>query len=133
MLVHAIGNFALYFSIAVVALMLFKVIYAAITPHDEWQLIKQEENTAAAIAFGGAILGFSIALAGAISNSVDLIDFLIWGAIALLAQLVAFALVRFIFMPKIVARIQNNEISAAIVLLAVSVSVGLLNAASLSY
>ncbi|ASP37777.1 hypothetical protein CHH28_03400 [Bacterioplanes sanyensis] len=133
MLVNAIGNFALYFSIAVVALMLFKVIYAAITPHDEWQLIKEEANTAAAIAFGGAILGFAIALAGAISNSVDLIDFLIWGAIALLAQLVAFALVRFIFMPKIVARIQNNEVSAAIVLLAVSVSVGLLNAASLSY
>ena len=133
MLVNAIGNFALYFSIAVVALMLFKVIYAAITPHDEWQLIKEEANTAAAIAFGGAILGFAIALAGAISNSVDLIDFLIWGAIALLAQLAAFALVRFIFMPKIVARIQNNEVSAAIVLLAVSVSVGLLNAASLSY
>lgn len=133
MLLPAIGNFALYFAIATSLLIVFKVIYAAITPHNEWNLIKEETNTAAAIAFGGAIVGFAIALSGAISNSVDLIDFVIWAAISLLAQLMAFAVVRFLFMPKIVARIQNNEISAAVVLMSVSIAVGLINAASMSY
>lgn len=100
MLLSAIGNFALYFAIATSLLIIFKVIYAAITPHNEWKLIKEETNTAAAIAFGGAIVGFAIALSGAISNSVDLIDFVIWAAISLLAQLLAFAVVRFCLCQK---------------------------------
>ena len=133
MLLPAIGNFALYFAIATSLLIVFKVIYAAITPHNEWKLITEATNTAAAIAFGGANVGFAIALSCTISHSVDLIDFVIWAAISLLAQLMAFAVVRFLFMPKLVARIQNNEISAAVVLMSVSIAVGLINAASMSY
>ncbi|MGR9052840.1 MAG: DUF350 domain-containing protein, partial [Gammaproteobacteria bacterium] len=51
-----LGNFALYFAISLVALLLFKVIYAWITPYDEWALVK-EKNMAAAAGFSGAILG----------------------------------------------------------------------------
>lgn len=133
MLLTAIGSFLLYFALAIGALILFKVIYTRITPHDEWKLIKEDHNVASAIAFGGAIVGFALALAGAITNSVSLGDFLIWAIVALFAQTLAFAVVRFVFMPKIVERIEQNEISAGIMLGAVSISVGLLNAASMTY
>ncbi len=128
-----LGNFALYFAISIGLLLLFKFIYALITPHDEWKLVKEEQNTAAATGFIGAVIGFAIALSGAIINSQYLLDFVIWGAVALVAQTLAFLIVRFIFMPKLVQRINDNELSAGIVLGGVSIAVGLLNSACMTY
>ena len=132
-LVENLINFTIYFASALAALIVFKYIYSAITPHDEWQLIKENQNVAAAIGFGGSILGFAIALGGSISNSVSLIDFAIWSVVAIVAQTIAFALVRFLFMPAIVKRIESGEISAGVMLAAISISVGLLNAACMTY
>ncbi len=126
-------NFALYFAISIALFFVFKIVYAFVTPHDEWKLVKEDKSTAAAIGFGGAMIGFAIALSGAVTNSEFLFDYVIWGVIAIIAQLVAFALLRFTFMPKIAERIQNNEVSAGVMLGAMSVAVGLLNAACMSY
>lgn len=126
-------NFALYFSIALILLLAFTFIYSLVTPHNEWKLVKDDRNAAAATGFIGAIIGFAIALASAISNSVSLIDFAIWGLVALVAQIIAFAIVRFVFMPRIVQRINDNELSAGIVLGGTSIAVGLLNAACMTY
>ncbi|KMV29802.1 DUF350 domain-containing protein [Photobacterium swingsii] len=128
-----LGAFLLYFSLSLVFLMLFKFVYVRFTPYDEWKLVKEDQNTAAAIALSGSVLGYSLAIAGAASNSVNLIDFAIWGLVALAAQLVAFVIVRFGFMPKIVERIEAGEIPAGILMAATSVSVGLLNAACMTY
>ena len=132
-LISSILNFTAYFSLALILLVVFKYVYAFVTPHDEWKLIKEDQNTAAAIGLGGAVLGFAIALSGAATNSVSLVDFITWGVIALIAQALAFAVVRFVFMPKIVGRIEAGEISAGIMLAATNVSVGLLNAACMTY
>lgn len=126
-------SFLLYFFFSLGLLLAFKFVYVRITPHDEWNLVKNEKNIAAAIGFIGAMIGFSLALASAISHSVSLGDFVIWGVVALFAQTVAFAIVRFIFMPRIVERINDNEISAGIILGGVSVAVGVLNAACMTY
>lgn len=128
-----LASFAMYFAISIVYLFIFKIVYAFVTPHDEWKLVKEQQNVSAAIGFGGAMIGFSLALASAASNSLGLVDFTIWGVVAVLAQSVAFALLRFTFMPKIAERISNNEISAGVMLAAVSVAVGLLNAACMTY
>lgn len=128
-----LSDFILYFSLSLAALLCFKVIYTLITPHDEWHLIKEQKNTAAAWAFGGAVLGFSIALASAASNSVGLLDFLIWAIVALIAQLIAFAIIRFGFMPRIVERIEQDELPAGIMVCLVSISIGILNAACMTY
>ncbi len=126
-------SFAMYFAISILYLFIFKIVYAFVTPHDEWKLVKEQQNVSAAIGFGGAMIGFSLALASAASNSMGLIDFTIWGVVAVIAQSFAFALLRFTFMPKIAERINNNEISAGVMLAAVSVAVGLLNAACMTY
>ena len=128
-----LGSFALYFGLSIVFLFIFKLAYALVTPHDEWKLVKEEKNVAAAIGFGGAIIGFAIALGGAASNSVALLDFAVWALVALIAQSLAFALLRFSFMPKIAERINNNEVSAGVMLASMSVAVGLLNAACMTY
>ena len=132
-LITGILNFFLYFGVSMIFLVVFKFAYTLVTPHDEWQLIKEQQSTSAAIGFGGAILGFSLALASAASNSVSLIDFATWGGIALVAQCFAFALVRFGFMPRIVQRIEDNEISAGVMLGVMNVAIGILNAACMSY
>ncbi len=126
-------NFASYFFASIVLLLIFSFVYVAITPHDEWKLVKQERNIAAATGLAGALIGFSMALGSVVSNSIHILDFVLWGVIALLAQLIAFALVRFVFMPELIQRIKDNELSAGIILGATSIAVGVLNAACLTY
>ena len=128
-----IAGFALYFAVALLLLMVFKWVYVLITPHDDWKLVKQENNTAAAIGVIGAVIGFSLALSSAASNSVSLVDFAVWGLVALVAQSIAFLMVRFLFMPKVVERINQDELAAGVILGGVSVAVGLLNAACMTY
>ena len=125
--------FAAFFFTSLFALVVFKFIYTRVTPYDEWHLVKEKQNMAAALGLGGAILGFAIAIAGAASNAVGLLDFGVWSVVALVAQLIAFLLVRFLYMPKIVKRIEDNEISAGILLASVSVSIGIINAACMTY
>lgn len=79
------------------------------------------------------MVGFAIALGGAVSNSQSLVDFAVWGVVAIIAQALAFGILRFTFMPKIAERINNDEISAGIMLAAVSIAVGLINAACMTY
>ncbi|WP_158769116.1 DUF350 domain-containing protein [Paraglaciecola sp. L1A13] len=131
--IAGLGHFAAYFAVSIVLLFVFKIVYAFVTPHDEWKLVKQEKNLAAAIGFGGAIVGFALALASAVANSASLVDFVVWGVVAIFAQVIAFLLLRFTFMPKIAERIINNEISAGTILAAISIAVGLLNAACMTY
>lgn len=128
-----LDNFALYFGLSIVFLFVFKVVYTLVTPHDEWKLVKEDKNVAAAIGFGGAIIGFAIALGSAASHSVALVDFIIWALVAVIAQSLAFVLLRYTFMPKIAERINNNEIAAGVMLGCMSVAVGLLNAACMTY
>jgi putative membrane protein len=126
-------HFGLYFGVSLLFLVLFKYVYKFITPHDEWKLIKEDKNIAAAIGFGGAVVGYAIALSGAASNSVSLVDFATWGIVAFVAQSIAFALVRYGFMRTLIERIEANEISAGIMLAATTIAVGLLNAACMTY
>ncbi|WP_299769338.1 DUF350 domain-containing protein [uncultured Pseudoteredinibacter sp.] len=130
---NGFSSFLVYFGFSIGLFLVFKILYTLITPHDEWQLLKEQRNTSAALGLGGALIGFAIALAGAASNSVSILDYAIWAIIALVAQLIAFALVRFVLMPKLVERIENDEISAGIILASMSIAVGLINAACMSY
>lgn len=128
---YGLPHFIAYFVSAVALTLLYAVIYSRLTPHKEWELIKQNVP-AAAIAFSGSLLGFVIALSGAIANSVSLIDCWLWGTVALIVQLGTFFFVR-LFMPRISERLANNELAAGTWLAVSSVCAGILNAASLTY
>ncbi|WP_459782926.1 DUF350 domain-containing protein, partial [Photobacterium sp. R1] len=79
-----------------------------------------------AITLSGSVLGYSLAIAGDASNSVNFVDFYIWGVVALLAQMLAYLIVSLGFMPRIAERIEAGEIPAGLLMAATSVAVGLL-------
>lgn len=124
--------FTIYFGLSLAALLVFKLIYTLMTPHDEWALVKQN-NAAAAVALMGTLIGYAIALSGAASNSVGLLDFIIWAIVALVAQLVGYGIVRMAFLKQIVKRIESGEMASGVVLAGLSIAIGLLNAACMTW
>ncbi len=124
-------DFALYFICALILLMLFLLVYTKLTPQHEWRLIR-EGNAAAAISLTGATLGFALPLASAILNSQSLLDALVWGAVALILQWGAFAAAR-ILVPQLPERISRGENAAGITAAGLSLAIGLLNAACMTY
>ncbi|MBL4639488.1 MAG: DUF350 domain-containing protein [Kordiimonadaceae bacterium] len=88
-------------------------------------------NVAAASSFGGAIVGLALPLAFSLAAAVSLWDLAIWGAVALVLQLVAFRLAD-LFLKGISARIEAGEISAAIMLVSVKLATAFINSAAIS-
>ncbi len=70
--------FSAYFFIGVAMVIIFLFIYSKITPHNEWQLIKNN-NTAASLAFSGTLLGYVIPLSSAAINAVSIPDYFALG------------------------------------------------------
>jgi len=104
--------------------------YLWLTPHKEMELIRQG-NTAAAVSLGGAALGLAIPMAFCLGNSINVWDIVIWGAVTLFLQVLAFRAVDLVLhhLPK---RIEHDEVSAAIFLASMKISVAMLIAAAVS-
>ena len=119
-------------ALAVVALFLF--LYAKVTPYDDYKLIFEENNTAAAISFGGAIVGVSIPLYSALISSISYIDFLIWAGVAMLIQLIfVFSMTRVNGRFSFEKPIMDGVVPVGILKAFLSVAIGLINAGSMSY
>lgn len=123
--------FLLAFVTAGVFTLAFKVIYQWITPYKERELIRAG-NSAAAIALGGALIGYVLPLASALSHTVSLLEFAAWATLAGVIQIVAFTVVRVIALPDVKARVEAGEVSIGIYMAGISISVGLLNAACMT-
>lgn len=120
----------IYLGIAVAAVLAFVTVYVTITPHKEFRLIRQG-NSAAAISLGGAILGYTIPLAKAVSQSASISEMLLWSGVALLAQLVAYGLSR-VVLPELSAHVDEGKTASSIFMAAIAVAIGLLNSAAMT-
>ncbi len=129
--INGLPFFLSYFAIGGILMTLYVFIYNRLTSLDEWELIKQNDS-AAAIAFSGSLIGFVIPLSSAIQNAQSNLGCAFWGVVALVVQLTAFFTVR-LFVPAITERIRRGEVAAGILLAAISLNVGLLNAASMFF
>lgn len=123
--------FLAYFCVSLVAVVLYAVIYAWITHHDEYELIRRN-NPGAAIALGLSMLGFSLPVASAVAHAADIVDCIIWSIIALLVQIIAYYVAR-IAVPQLSERIEKGEMASAIWLGLASVTAGVLSAASMTW
>jgi putative membrane protein len=132
---HGFGASALAFVVAFVVAglftVVFKLVYQWVTPYNEGRLIR-EGNVAAALALGGALVGYVLPLASALSNTVTLLEFCAWATLAGVLQIAAFTLVRVVAMKDVAARIEKGEIAAGVYLLSISLAVGVLNAACMT-
>lgn len=81
--------YAFYFGGSVVMLVLFAIIYMAITPYDEIALIRKGSG-AAALSFGGTMIGFSLPLAASAIYNTGFLPFVIWSVVAMLVQIAGY-------------------------------------------
>ena len=127
-------GFISFFLTALALVVVFLYLYALVTPFDDYKLIFEVNNIAAALGFGGAIIGVSIPLYSALVNSISYTDFVIWGVIAILIQLI-FALVvtRISGKYSLESKISQGVVPVGILMAFLSICIGLLNAGSMSY
>jgi putative membrane protein len=98
-------------AVTVTILIAAAAIYILLTPHKEITLIR-EGNTAAAVSFGGVLIGLAMPLAVSMKASTNLVEIGLWGVATVAVQLLIFRLVDLVLhgLPK---RIQDGEMAAA--------------------
>ncbi|MFY9143084.1 DUF350 domain-containing protein [Sulfuricurvum sp.] len=127
-------SFGLYFATAVGIMTLFLFLYALVTPYDDYAMIFESNNTASALSFGGAVLGLCIPLYSALVHSVSYSDFAAWAAVAMGIQLLlAFGLTRLRGRFNVKNHIENGDVAVGAFMAFLSLSLGLVNAGSMSY
>ncbi|MGE0735342.1 MAG: DUF350 domain-containing protein [Alphaproteobacteria bacterium] len=120
-----------YFGATILLLLIFMAVYTAITPHREFALIRQG-NVAAMLSLAGAWVGFVLPLASVVTHSVSIPDLVVWGAIAMLVQIVAYFVTR-VAVPTLSADITAGKNAVGGLSGTVALSVGILNAACMTY
>lgn len=126
----SLATFLIYMIVGSALFALHVKIYTLITPHNEFDLIRNA-NPSASVALIGACIGFAIPMAGVISHSIGLLDFIIWAVIASCVQLLVFYVASKV-VKGLSDRIVNNEMSAAVFVAGLAISVGLINAACMT-
>lgn len=127
---QSVLSFVIYIIVAGGLFGLFQMAYTRLTPHKEFVQIR-EGNVAAAIALGGALIGFALPASNVITYSISVLDVVIWAVIAAVVQLLAFTATSFV-LKDLSARITRGELAAAIYAASVSISVGFLNSACMT-
>ncbi|AWN52900.1 DUF350 domain-containing protein [Methylobacterium sp. 17Sr1-1] len=128
--IAGLPEFLLYLGTAAGLTGLYLVVYTLATAHNEVALIRRDV-TAAAVALGGSLVGFTLPLAAAVTNAGSVLDCLVWGLIALVVQIAVYWLVRLV-VPDLSRRIEDDRMAAACLLGAASLAGGVLNAASMT-
>ena len=120
----------LHVSVALVILVAGAALYAFVTPHREIQLIR-EGNSAAALSFGGVLVGIALPLAFALAASTSVLEIALWGATTIVVQLALFWVVDLVLrgLPQ---RIKQGEVAAAALLVAAKLAVAAILAAAVS-
>jgi putative membrane protein len=126
-----LGPFALYVGLSLGMVALFSFLYTFATIHNEWKLIR-ENNVAAAIGFAGSLIGYTIVLVSAATHARILVEFLLWAAIGIVVQILVYWFFRALMLPDVSARIERGELSAGIVLAALSIVGGLINGGAMA-
>ena len=120
----------LHVGVALVILVAGAAVYALVTPHREIQLVR-EGNAAAALSFGGVLVGIALPLAFALAASTSVVEILLWGVTTIVIQLALFWLVDLVLrgLPE---RIKRGEVAAAALLVGAKLAVAAILAAAVS-
>ena len=119
-----------HFAVTLALLGVGVACYNALTPFHEIGLVR-EGNTAAGIVLGGNFVALAIPLAATLATSLVTLDIVIWGVVALLLQLAAFAAAARLI-PGLRGMIEANNTAAACMLVGIQVAVALLNAGAMA-
>ena len=111
-------------------LLVGAALYGLLSPHREIARIR-DGNAAAAVSFGGLLVGLAAPLAVSLTASVSLVELAIWGAAVTVVQLLLFRIADFILrgLPE---RIKEGDVPAAVLLVAARLACALLTAAAVA-
>ncbi|SIT28796.1 putative membrane protein [Achromobacter sp. MFA1 R4] len=127
---HPAVTYLIYIVSALVMLGVFTAVYTAVTRYKEFDLVR-EGNIAAAMSYGGALVGFSLTLASSIAIHASFVMFLVWGVAAMVVQIVVYVVVANAIRGMNDAIVENN-IAMGGLLGAISLAAGIVNAACLT-
>ena len=116
--------------VALAVLAVAAALYALITPHKEMAQVRQG-NTAAALAFGGILLGLAIPLAASLGASTSLPEVALWGATTVLVQLAVFRLTD-LALRDLPSRIAQGDMAAATLLAGARIATAVVLAAAVA-
>jgi len=120
----------LHAGVTLVMLAAGAFVYAMLTPYKEVKLIR-EGNAAAALSYGGVIVGLAVPLAVSLSASPSVLEVVVWGLATTTVQLLVFRLTDFL-LAGLPGRIQEGEVAAAALLTAARVATALILAAAVA-
>jgi putative membrane protein len=118
--------FLMYFATGVAMLWVFTRLYKYITPYNEDTQIA-EGKMAPAIAYVGAMIGFTIPIVTMSYHGALFTEYLIWSGVAGVIQLICFRVLYW----KMPTCIQANNCAGALLFLGAAVCTGIINAFSL--
>lgn len=127
--VQGFPDFLLQGGVTLAMLIVGVTVHVLMTPMKELKLIR-EGNAAAGVGLAGIVMGLAIPMSACLASATSLYDLVIWGAVAILLQMIAFRVADLILrdLPR---RIENDEMGAAIVLVSVKLAAALVMAAAL--
>ena len=120
----------LHAGVTLLILVLAAAVYALLTPYKEVQAIR-EGNSAAAISYGGVLVGLVIPLAVCLSASPTVLEIAVWGAATTAVQLLLFR-VTDMLLAGLPSRIQEGEVAAAALLTGARLATALILAAAVA-
>ncbi|WAC47747.1 DUF350 domain-containing protein [Asticcacaulis sp. SL142] len=120
----------LHAGVTLLMLMIGTAVYAFLTPYKEINQIR-DGNSAAAVGFGGVIISLAIPLATSMSASTSIREIVIWGGATILLQLFVFRMVDFL-LSGLPERINEGEVSAAVLLVAAKLAGAIILAAAVA-
>jgi putative membrane protein len=120
----------LHAGVSLVLLFVGATLYALLTPYKEISQIR-DGNAAASVSFAGVILALAIPLALSLAGSTSVRELAIWGGATVLVQLLVFRIVDLVLM-GLPARVQEGEVSAAVLLVGAKLACAALLAAAVA-
>ncbi|EPD53911.1 hypothetical protein HMPREF1210_00734 [Paenisporosarcina sp. HGH0030] len=131
---ETVGNFLAHFGVGVLLMLLGLTVFAFTTKFSELKLIK-EGNIAVALKLWGKAIGLGIVIYTVWAGSVNLLDAFIWGLVGIATQVIAYWIVEYGLTPKtdLAKEVENGNLAIGFSLFSISIVVGLLVAASLTY
>ncbi|MFC0522335.1 DUF350 domain-containing protein [Pontibacillus salicampi] len=123
----------LFFFAAIVVVVVGLVIFENLTrKYKDWEEI-QNGNTAVALSVSGKIIGICIILSFAIYNSLQIWDTLIWGAVGVVLQMLAYLIFEGLTRKfSVEEKLHENNIAVGIVSMGVSIGLAFVVGASIT-
>lgn len=131
---QTLDHFLIYLVVSLILFVIGTYIFKLLTPYSERAQIKNG-NIAVTLKLLGKMAGLVVVLQSAIRSSINLIDLAIWAFIAIVVQVVLHLVVEYVLTrnTSLAKEVENGNVAVGLFLGGVSVLVGLIVAATISY